>query len=243
MNQSDARKILAAYRPGHEPRDPEVAEALRLARTDPELQQWLERQIAFHRSMRENLRHIRVPDHLRHRILAQAQPVELSFWTRRQAVLAIAAAVVALLGLALFWRNASSRESFDTFRSRMVRTVLRQYSMAIETNDLARIRQYLGTQHAPSDFALRSGLAQLPVSGAGVLSWKQERVAMVCLNGGPRQGTLFLFVVDRAALERPPGSVPELAPVSKLMTASWTEGNRTYVLAGQGNREILRKLL
>jgi hypothetical protein len=113
--------------------------------------------------------------------------------------------------------------------------------MDIQTNDMAQVRQFLGARNAPADYALPPGLARLPVTGAGVLSWQKERVAMVCLDGGPKQGTLFLFVVNRAAVKRPPGGSPELARISKLVTASWTAGDRTYVLAAPGDLETLEK--
>lgn len=248
MNTAEARKILVSYRPGRpEASDPEVAEALALAQKDPQLRRWLEQQTDFHRSVRQALHRIPVPDNLRERILAQAKVVTPNVvtppaWTWRRGRWAMAAAIALLLGFAAFWLLTPSGDGFSTFRSRMVRAVLRQYSMDIQTNDLGQIRQYLGARQAPADFVLRPGLARLPVTGAGVLSWQGQRVSMVCLDGGARQGTLFLFVVDRAAVRRAPGESPELLPVSKLMTASWTDGDRTYLLAGQGARGTLQTL-
>jgi len=242
MNRAEAKAILVSYRPGStDARDPEVAEALALAQSDPELGKWLEQQFDFHRSVRQAFHDIPTPDNLRDRILARPEIVAPPFWTRRQGLLAAAATIVAFFGLLAFWLRAPSGDAFQTFRTRMVRTVLRQYSMGIETNDIAQVRSYLSTRNAPSNFVLRPGLAQLPVTGAGVLSWQRERVSMVCLNGGAKQGTLFLFVVDRAAVKGPPSNSPVLVPVSKLMTASWTAGDRTYVLAGRGDKEALQR--
>jgi hypothetical protein len=124
----------------------------------------------------------------------------------------------------------------------MVRSVLRQYSMDLVTNDMTAIRQFLTGHQAPADYVLPPGLTSLPASGAGVLSWQGQRVAMVCLDS-PDQGTLFLFVVDQSAVRPPPPRNPEYLQVSKLMTASWTRDGKTYVLAGSGGREGLQKRL
>jgi hypothetical protein len=244
MNSAEAKRILAAHRHGNpDAHDPAVVEALALARHDPELRQWLEHQLHFHRSVQQSLHQIPVPEYLRDRILARAKIVRPIHTTSRRGWLAAAAAFTVLGGMAAFWFRTSSEQTFQIFRERMVRTVLRQYSMDVETNDMARIRQFLRAQNAPSDYALPPGLAQLPVTGAGVLSWQRDRVSMVCLDGGAKQGTLFLFVVNRTAVKRAPGGSPELAQVSKLATASWSAGDRTYVLAGQGDWGSLQKHL
>ena len=48
MNEEKAKFILSAYRPGHEDRDdPEFAAALALVQSEPELQAWLDDQIAI----------------------------------------------------------------------------------------------------------------------------------------------------------------------------------------------------
>jgi hypothetical protein len=104
MNNADAKRILLSHRPnGPDAHDPAVLEALALAERDPELAQWLERQTRFHQSVRRSLRQIPAPEYLRDRILAQAKIVEPLDWDRRRGLLAVAAAAVALLGLAVFW--------------------------------------------------------------------------------------------------------------------------------------------
>jgi hypothetical protein len=113
--------------------------------------------------------------------------------------------------------------------------------MDIATNDLQVIRTYLDQQGAPSDYQLPAGLKRRPAMGAGVLSWRDQRVSMVCIDSQTK-GTLFLFVASDPALRKPPGQ-REYTPVSDLMTVSWTDAGNTYVLAGHGNREWLKKQL
>jgi len=122
----------------------------------------------------------------------------------------------------------------------MVTTVLRQYSMDIVTNDMTQVRTFLAGSKAPSDYVLPDKLSRLPVAGAGVLSWRDQRVSMICLDS-PTNGTLFLFVVESASLGQPPPTQHDFQQVNKLMTVSWTEGQRTYVLAGNGGRQALEQ--
>ena len=228
MSPLEAKKILLLRRGPADDADPEVAEALAVAKRDPELRQWLESQAQFHESVRERLREIPVPPGLMRRILAHAPAPRLTWWRRFPVWAAAAAAVILYLGLSLWWRSEDG-DSFPIFRSRMVRSVLRQYQMDLETNNLAAIRQFLSGHQAPANFVLRNGLGQLPPIGAGLLSWQGQHVSMVCLDSRGK-GTAILFVVDAASLKDPPPNEPVFARVSKLMTASWTTEGRAYLL-------------
>lgn len=240
MNSADAKRILIACRPGTEDmHDPGVRAALEQVERDPDLQKWWTQQQTFQYEVRENLRRVPVPGSLRDKILARTKVVEIPWWRTPVAWSAAAAAVLLITFFAM--RSPSAREgSFQTFRSRMVGNVLRQYAMTIETNDMAPIRQHLATNNAPSDYVLPGNLTRLPVMGAGLLSWRDRRVSMVCLDSGT-QGTVFLFVVDASSVNNPP-TRREYAPVNSLNTASWTEGGKAYVLAGSGGPEWLRSL-
>jgi hypothetical protein len=239
VNSADARKILIACRPGTDDlRTEEALAALEQARRDPELQRWWEQQQAFQQRTQESFRGVPAPGYLRERILTQAKIVAPPWW-RRPAGWKAAAAIALLFAVVAVWQRPSPEDSFQTFRSRMVRNVLRQYRMDLETNDMAQIRQFLTGQKAPADYVLPKNLDALTPLGAGVLSWQDRRVSMVCLDSGA-QGTLFVFVVDRGAVKKAPAQ-REYAVVSELMTVSWSEGGKTYVLAGQGGKESLQR--
>lgn len=219
--------------------DPVVRAALEQVQRDPELRHWWEQQQAFQHEVRDKFRQVRVPRSLRDRILVQKKIIRLPWW--RAPVAWSAAAAAAILITFFATRSPSSREdSFQTFRQRMVGNVLRQYAMTIVTNDMAPIRQHLATNSAPADYALPGNLGRLPVMGAGLLSWQDRRVSMVCLDSGV-QGTVFLFVVDSSSVKNPPKQ-REYAPVNSLNTASWMEDGKAYVLAGSGGSEWLRSL-
>lgn len=241
MNSLSAQQILIACRPGTSDLDSaEARAALEQVERDPELQQWWRQQQSFHRSLSGAFGQAPIPADLRDEILGRIRILELPWWRKPIVMGAAAAILVFVINVALFWKSAPD-ETLPTFRSRMVGNVLRQYAMDIETNDMRAIRDFLGKAGAPSTYQLPAGLAQRPPVGAGVLSWQDRRVSMVCLDS-QTQGTLFLFVVNDPAL-RASAAQQEYAAVHDLMTVSWTEGTNTYLLAGHGRKEWLAKQL
>ena len=72
---------------------------------------------------------------------------------------------------------------------------------------------------------------------------------MICFRTGkplpPGQSSdLWLFVVDRAAVQNaPPSGPPQIKPVNQLITAVWTQGDKVYLLGTEGNEQILRQYL
>jgi hypothetical protein len=240
VNSAEAKRILIAHRPGAEPaHDPEIVEALEQVRRDPALALWWQQQQAFHASIKKSFSEIPVPPGLREQIRRRAKVISFALW-RQPKVWAAAATIVLLIGFAAFWHSGARERTFQTFRSRMVRSVLRQYRMDIRTNDMAAIRRFLATNNAPSDYKLPPRIEQLPATGAGIMSWQASRASMVCFDSGAT-GTAFLFVVNRADVKKPPGAGPEFVQVNRLMTASWVEGEKVYVLAFAGESDALKK--
>src|SRR5262245_35465606 len=224
MNRHEAKIVLAGWRPSlpGEP-DPLVVEALALARKDPELGAWLERQTEFHSAVQRGLRSIAVPDDLAQRVLAGRKIARATFRLRVVRWVAAAAALALLAVLTAVWLRPTPVDSLATFRSRMVRAALREYPMDVVTNGMPAIRAFMAKNHAPADYELTPALASLKPVGGGLLAWQNQRVAMVCLDGGA-DGMLFLFVVDSALAPGRPPRNEALAMVNKLATASWTRG-------------------
>ena len=158
-------------------------------------------------------------------------------------MLTAAAAFVLLLGLAAFWLRPRDAHRLADFRVRMARTALRPYNMNMVTNDLNQIREYLRQNQAHGDYVLTKNLEKLPGDGCAILRWHNRQVSLVCFDLGNRQD-LYLFVINRADLSDPPAAgAPRLARVGKLMTASWSDRDKTYLLAGAGDEAFLRKYL
>ncbi len=238
MNNEQAQDVLALYRPGiGEPADRETLNALELSRRDPRLARWLEQRNAFYQAIRRGLKQIEAPAGLKERIVAERH-ANIIWWQRPVAL--AAAALMLLLGLAAFWLLPRHQNQFATYRSRMVRTAMRDYTMNLVTNDLAQIRQYLAQHDGPADFVLTKAMERLPGDGCAIIRWHNRNVSLVCFDLG-NKNDLYLFIINRADLTGAPASAePQFFKVSKLMTASWTAAGKTYVLAGSGTEETLR---
>ncbi len=241
MTLQEAKRVLTLYRPGTaDAGDPEVAEAVELARHDAEFRAWFEQHCAFQTAMWNKFRQIEAPPDLRAR-LDEAQKLDrLRRRRRRAAAWMAAAAAVLLLALAGSLLGPRIPNRFADYRSRMVRGALRGYSMDIVTNDMVEVRRFHAARGAPSDYALTKGLEELTLTGAGLLEWRSNPVAMVCFDRGDNQ-MLFLFVMNKAAAKDSPPAAPQVSQVNRLLTASWTRDNYTYVLAGPEEPDFEKK--
>ena len=245
MSPQEAKGTLLLYRPGTaDADDPQIVEALEVARGDPELAGWFKEHCAFQEAMREKLRGIAVPPELRLRLRLGQKTIPLQVWWRKPvwlAAVAVAAAAL-LIGLANLWLTPRGPEQFANFQARMLGTVLREYRMDLETNDMSQVRNFLAARGAPANYDVTRGLEKLELTGAGLLRWRNHPVAMVCFNRGDNQ-MLFLFVMKRSALKDPPPARPQLGKMNELVTASWTKGDKTYMLAGPEEEGFAEKYL
>lgn len=233
MTPKEAQQILTLYRPGTaDAEDPEVIEAVAVARSDPQLARWFERHCAFQSAVRAKFRAIDVPPHLKLALRSPALKVPVPFWRNQVAWLAAAAVLALLAGGAVIWiQGAKPPEQLANFQARMVSTALREYRMDVVSPDMQRVRDYLASQGAPGDYEVTPGLQRLALTGGGVLRWRSNPVSMVCFEKANRQ-MLFLFVLDGKALKDPPPEKPTVSRVNEFVAASWTRNGRTYVLAG-----------
>jgi hypothetical protein len=249
MNMQEAKDILILFRPGTaDSKDPQFAQALELTRQDAELSHWFNEHCAFQEAMRSKFRQIPVPAGLKEQILSERK-VHVKSVARHKALgLALATAAFTLLCvLASLWLSPAKTPSFSLFQSRMARMVLRQYPrMELQTTDLAQIHQHLNDKGL-GDYVLPDRLARSQGTGCAVLQWHGQPVSMICFNSGttstPNDPDLFLFIIERTAVSKaPPTTTPQFTTITRDMSAaSWTAGNKTYVLAG--HERFLRERL
>jgi hypothetical protein len=251
MNKQDARQILALFRPGTaDENDTFFQQARQLAKTDPELARWLEAHCEAYLALRRKLQAIPIPPGLKEQILSERKTRRPLFQKHGRPLLAAAAAVVLLLGLAsVFWRHHGLTDHFAAWRKRMTETALRSYYMDLTAADPLLIRNFLKEKNAPADFSLPAGLKTAALAGCAVSHWQGSPVSMICFNSGRPlppgdQSDLWLFVIDRrSVLNAPPPGAPVFARVNKAVTASWSDGAKTYLLAAVGEETFLRKYL
>jgi hypothetical protein len=251
VNRDEAKNILLIYRPGTaDAADPQIAGALALAERDLELKAWLAAHCARQAALREKFRQLGPPAGLKEKILsAQAAREKIVFW-RPWIALAAAAVILALgtLTLVLFPKRGAD-DTLAVYQNRMAGVALRGYGMDLATNDQARIRAYLAQNQAPADFALPPALKQAALVGCGVEGWQNTKVSMICFHTGRADAAdgrsdLWLFVVDGASVKGAPAGVsPRISKVNRLVTATWTQDGRLYMLGSEGGEETLKKYL
>lgn len=249
MTSHQAKEILLLYRAGTaDAAEPEFAEALALAEQDPELGRWLEEQAAVQAALREKFRQIPVLEGLKEQILSERKVHTALPWRRTVVLTAAVATIVILLGiLAVPVLQNRQQKSFANFRARMVRTVARQYpKMDLETNDLAAIERFVAERQGQASYQLPESLRKTRTTGCALLQWRNNPVTMICFNSGrsPKlaEPDLFLFVIDRAnAPYAPQSTKPQFSQNNRMATASWSLGDKAYVLAGLGDEEFLRR--
>jgi hypothetical protein len=251
VNREEAKNILLPYRHGTaDAADPQIAEALALAERDTELKDWLVRHCARQFVLREKFRQIAAPAGLKEQIISeQAARGKIIFW-REKFTLAAAAGLVFLVVFAAFWfSHRGYGGTLAIYQSRMAGVALRGYAMDLATDNPEQIRAHLAQNHAPADFILPAGLKQVALTGCAVESWQDAKVSMICFRttksiaaGG--QSDLWLFVVDRASVKgAPAGSSPQFSKVNRLITATWTQGGKLYLLGAESDEQEIRQYL
>ena len=241
MDSRQAREILSAYRPGRGGEtDPQIAEALALARRDPELGSWLEQQSAFDAMVVAKLQHAPVPDGLKAMILAERKIIRPQIrWFQPAYLAAAAAVVIATTGVVLGVRWYEQRP-FNDYREHMVALVSRKYKMNVESKDLEKLRETFAARGWPSDYVVPRSLQSLPLLGGMVIEWKGHKVSLICwgVEGDDSKGK-WLFVTDPAGLPWvPSASAPSKTRVDGLGTKSWTANGKLYLLAAPGSSAL-----
>jgi hypothetical protein len=200
-------------------------------------------------AIRAKFQQIPVPEGLQQQILSERK-AHLSISHRRNIAFALATAVFLFLGVVLFYPRSNRYDSFSNFRGRMVGTVMRQYpKMDLVTNDEKQIRRYLASM-GEGDYLLPQGLARTTPTGCALLKWRGKPVTMICFDSGsispPGTPDLFLFIVARSALADAPANPPQSPAsghISRLATATWSAGDKTYLLGALGNEKLLQNHL
>jgi AcrR family transcriptional regulator len=253
VNREEAKDILLLYR-HHNPADEgdaQVMEALALAKTDPELAQWLEMHCARQFVLREKFRQIPVPEGLKEQIISEHAAGRRGAPRRRQAVMAAAMVMALALSATAYWFNHRPRaeDNLPVYQSQMVAYALRDYQMDLVSNDGGKIRDFLKAKSAPADYVLPAGLEQAAVAGCAVQGWGDKKVSMICFRTGrPLQAgvesDLWLFIVDQQSVkEAPTDAARHLAQINRLVTATWARDGKLFFLGIEGGATELGKYL
>ena len=248
MNNQEAKLILQAYRlGGQDAADPQFQEALEQLKRDPELARLslplgsgLSRRMSKPKSRTQS----KPPSHLKAHLLALGRISRPAVWWRRPIWLAAAASVVLLGVVATIWKSRSSAQEFPAFRQAMVQNAMQTTDhVSFETHDLTKIQQWLQDRDMNTNFDLPASLRGNSAEGCRVVDWRGRKLTMICFvfNG---KDHLDLFVFDSTRFGSfTPSQTLKFAQTEGFMTATWTRGNRTYLLATSGGEAVLRKYL
>ena len=252
MTRDEAKNILLLYRPGTaDAEDPQIAGALAQAKFDPELAGWLTAHGARQFVIGEKLRQITVPDGLKEQIISEQAASEKTISVRHKIQFAAVAVILLLFGaLAVFWLpHRAPEDTLAIYQNQMAGVALRGYAMDLLTNDPAAVRAYLAKNHAPADFILSAPLQQTALTGCAMENWQGVKVAMICFRTGKplapgAASDLWLFVVDQAAVKKTPaGTGRQFAKVNRLITATWVQGGKLYLLGTSGEEATIKQYL
>ncbi len=258
MTIEEAKEVLLPYRHGTgDADDPQIAEALALAKQDAELARWLEAHCARQFVLGEKLRRITPPDGLLEQIISEQRAAQKrSIFERNPRLTVLACALVALICLFVaanpteWWQKFRGPDQhLAAYQQSMAGIALSPYTMAVTATDTEHIRAYLKQNNAPSDFVLNKTLQQTPMTGCAVESWHGAKVSMLCFHSNPANtkagaSDLWLFVANRSLVnDSPEAAHPQLQRVNSLLIATWVDGDRLYMLARQGDLEDLKKFL
>jgi hypothetical protein len=245
-------QILSLFRPNSaDEADPFFQQARQLAATDPELARWFEAHCESYVTLRQKFQSIPIPRGLKEQILSERKIRRPNFQKYWAPLLAMAAVVALSVSMGFgIWPFHGSVDRYAAYRKRMTETALRSYySMDLLATDPVKIRGFLASKNAPSDYLLPAGLKRAAMVGCAVSTWQGRPVSMICFKSDrplPRgdQSDLWLFVTERKSVSNAPRpGAAVLARVNKAITATWSEGDKTYLLAAVSDEAFLRKYL
>jgi len=251
MNLEDAKLILQACRPGDEASaDPQLAEALALAKKDPALTEWFAREQLWDARVRRELQTVPVPVDLKAQILALRTVVPLpvraprkGLWARHSPVAwAMAAAVVIFIGFAFAWSHHQPTENLAEFAHDMIAaSPLDAHHVDVENSNFDQVKGWLAERHAIANIDLPPAIKNAPgLMGCRMMDWQGHEVSMLCfvMNGSQH---VDLFVTPASGVAGAPESgKPQFVMVDQQNTAGWTEGGNLYLLTGKVPESFLR---
>ena len=254
MNREQARRILITYRLGEAaPHGSELAEALAVADSDPELSAWLEAQLRFDRTVRSRVRSVPPPSHLREAILSQTPRRSRQPRWATPLGWALAAALALMSGTAVWLsynpgsggsspQAASGPATGESFRKAMaIMLTDGVYSLQVQSRSLEELRRFIAANGGAGNAPIPSSLEALNSLGCQVFSWNGHQATLICFTSSTL-GYVHLVILE-GSLPDAPDNAPMLAQASGWNTALWKESGRTYLLCARSADAELRTLV
>ncbi len=240
MNAERAKSLLKVCRlNGADAADPEMSEAQKWTRRNPKWARWFAGQQAFDSAAGDAL-NSPPPENLKEMILASAaMGASPPWWQSRFARVAMAAAIAALLTVAALWLRPQSA-TFTEYCTELTQTPWdASRHLQFHASTLDQVRAWLHGREAGVDFSVPAELQDLGVHGCSVIEWRGRKVPFICFADGFRH--MHLFVVEGGKFSDPPGPDPQFDVCAGWRTASWTQGDKVYILTGMSVHTFVKK--
>ncbi|NDV62612.1 DUF3379 domain-containing protein [Puniceicoccales bacterium CK1056] len=252
MNKQEAKERLSAYLQSSEAElDEQMQEALEMAESDPELQEWMQLQAEMDPQLREAFDQTPVPDDLEAALLETVRAAPVAAPARffsRNLLWAFGAAAAVILGLGSFFYvrqnevliqdiqqsiTGKSPDDFGNFRDGMAYYVRNVYFQLDHlTEDLTSIESWLDNKEAPVYEGLPAGLTALVPIGCKQLTWQDQNVSLVCFHTADGK-IVHLFILNRQGIDASLyEDITAVANSQSLETGGWMTGSTVYLLVG-----------
>lgn len=248
MDKQEARLLLQSYRPdGRDAGDPAFAEALALARQDPELGDWFRRECELDTAIAAKLAATEVPADLRQTILtgqrSQRQVTRAGFVWWRSPALAWAAAIAVLLVAAFFFRDqGGSPMSIIAYRNAMAEHLTSGFVFDVRNEQPEILRAWLAERRVFADLQLPDTLKSSSSIGCQMFEFEGRKSVLICFTLADKK-VVHLFVTDAAAFEpRQVGEEPSLCRCDKWNACFWRKGDLVYLAMGSVNAGQLAEI-
>jgi hypothetical protein len=244
MTKDEAKRILAAYRPGDQDRlDSYFAEALQQTEKDAELARWFAEEREFDRAVAAHLTSVPVPFALETRILANMAPPKTSRLRWLAPLTAAAAAALILLALVISVSRKSVQHSGSVtdYQQEMMSFVKLPPPLEMESLEIGPIKRWIAERNAPLA-EIPPGIAAVETMGCRILSFRGHTVTLICFCHG--NTVAHLFMVDRAALPAlKPRKPPTVATQADWTVATWADEHYGYMVAVHDGPAAARQYL
>lgn len=250
MKNQDAKFILGAFRPdGQDAEDATFQEPLAQAKSDPELQAWLEKERKADRALARKLEQIAPPPGLKEAIYsgarASASKSQRSRWLSAPWLAAAAAVILlAAFGLGRMFRNSAA----PTTASELAALALQDLVESGKTHTghtpaLSAEQAALENVSVPFSAASQKlNLADLQAKGCRTVTLAGHTVFELCFE---RDGTWYHLYAGRRGdfAPEPIDSHGVLSLQGALASTVWAADDRIFALVTTGGVEALHRLI
>jgi hypothetical protein len=244
MTNEEAKFILGAYRANG--RDADTAlfnEALRQARTDPSLGEWLARAQAHDAAVGAKLREVAPPAGLREAILAGARVSKAprSSWKTSAPWFALAACLAIITTVSVLLRPIHASGEVVRFARFAVDDTLnsKHGGHGPASGELAAL---LGQSTTHLAAGLPIDVSTFEANGCRTVRFAGRDVLEVCFK---RNGAWFhCYIANRADFPNLAAQTRvEFSERAKLGSAAWADATHMIVVVGEGGLEAVKRLL